>query len=88
MSVRLQCRLNEAEDLTRGNEKLNLVLAVGYGGRWDVAQAARVLARRCTSGALAPDAIDEALIQSELALRDLPDPDLFGHQPRVASPFG
>jgi undecaprenyl diphosphate synthase len=77
LSVRLQSRLNEAEDLTRGNQKLNLVLAVGYGGRWDVAQAARVLARRCTSGALAPDAIDEALIQSELALRDLPDPDLF-----------
>ena len=52
LSVRLQSRLNEAEDLTRGKPKLNLVLAVGYGGRWDVVQAARALARRCTSGAL------------------------------------
>ena len=77
LSVRLQSRLNEAEDLTRANQKLNLVLAVGYGGRWDVAHAVRALARRCTSGALTPDAIDEALIQSELALGELPDPDLF-----------
>ena len=36
LSVRLQSRLNEAEDLTRLNQRLNLVLAVGYGGRWDV----------------------------------------------------
>jgi undecaprenyl diphosphate synthase len=77
LSVRLQSRLNETEDLTRGNRKLNLVLAVGYGGRWDVTQAARALARRCTSGALAPDAIDEALMQAELELHELPDPDLF-----------
>jgi undecaprenyl diphosphate synthase len=77
LSVRLQSRLNETEDLTRGNRKLNLVLAVGYGGRWDVTQAARVLARRCTSGALAPDAIDEGLLQAELELHELPDPDLF-----------
>jgi len=77
LSVRLQSRLNETEDLTRGNRKLNLVLAVGYGGRWDVTQAARALARRCTSGALAPDAIDEELLQAELELRELADPDLF-----------
>jgi undecaprenyl diphosphate synthase len=77
LSVRLQSRLNEAEDLTRSNRKLNLVLAVGYGGRWDLTQAARALARRCTSGALMPDAIDEALLQSELELHELPDPDLF-----------
>ena len=77
LSIRLQTRLNETEDLTRTNTKLNLVIAVGYGGRWDIAQAARTLARRCASGALAADAIDEAALQSELSLGDLPDPDLF-----------
>jgi undecaprenyl diphosphate synthase len=77
LSIRLQTRLNETEDLTRGNSKLNLVIAVGYGGRWDITQAARALARRCASGALAVDAIDEAALQSELSLGDLPDPDLF-----------
>jgi len=34
LSVRLQSRLNETEDLTRRNQKLNLLIAVGYGGRW------------------------------------------------------
>jgi undecaprenyl diphosphate synthase len=77
LSIRLQTRLNETEDLTRSNSKLNLVIAVGYGGRWDITQAARALARRCASGALAVDAIDEAALQSELSLGDLPDPDLF-----------
>jgi undecaprenyl diphosphate synthase len=77
LSVRLQARLNEAEDLTRDNRGLNLVVAVGYGGRWDIVEAARVLARRCTSGALSAEAIDEAAFGSALALGGLPDPDLF-----------
>jgi undecaprenyl diphosphate synthase len=77
LSVRLQTRLNETEDLTRRNQKLQLMIAVGYGGRWDIAQAARALARRCASGALSAEAIDESALQRELALGELPDPDLF-----------
>lgn len=77
LSVRLQAKLREVEEVTRGNEGLRLVIAVGYGGRWDVVQAARALARRCQSGALAAEAIDENSVQAELALRGLPDPDLF-----------
>ena len=77
LSVRLQARLNEAEDLTRANRGLSLVVAVGYGGRWDIVEAARTLARRCTSGALSAEAIDEAALSSALALGELPDPDLF-----------
>ena len=77
LSVRLQARLNEAEDYTRANRGLALVVAVGYGGRWDIVEAARTLARRCTSGALSADAIDEAALGSALALGELPDPDLF-----------
>lgn len=77
LSVRLQAKLNEAEDRTRANTGLNLVVAVAYGGRWDIVQAARELARSCTSGALSADAIDEQALHGRLALRDLPDPDLF-----------
>ena len=76
LSVRLQAKLNQVEDLTRGNTGLTLVIAVGYGGRWDLVQAARTLARRCQSGALAAEAIDEDALQAELALANLPDPDL------------
>jgi len=77
LSVRLQAKLNQVEDLTRGNTGLTLVIAVGYGGRWDLVQAARTLARRCQSGALAAEAIDEDALQAELGLANLPDPDLF-----------
>lgn len=77
LSVRLQAKLREVEEYTRGNQGLTLVIAVGYGGRWDLVEAARALARRCQAGALAAEAIDEGTLQSELALGTLPDPDLF-----------
>ncbi len=77
LSVRLQARLNEAEDRTRANSGLNVNVAVGYGGRWDIVQAARALARSCTSGAMSADAIDEQALHARLSLAELPDPDLF-----------
>jgi undecaprenyl diphosphate synthase len=88
LSVRLQARLNEAEDRTRANTGLNLVVAVGYGGRWDIVQAARALAQRCLSGATNAETIDEAAFARELALGELPDPDLFirtGGEQRVSN---
>jgi undecaprenyl diphosphate synthase len=77
LSVRLQTKLNDVEELTRNNTGLKLVIAVGYGGRWDLVQATRALARRCQQGALTADDIDEGALQAELALSGLPDPDLF-----------
>ncbi len=77
LSVRLQTKLNDVEELTSDNTGLALVIAVGYGGRWDLVQAARALARRCQSGALGVEAIDERALQAELAIGTLPDPDLF-----------
>jgi undecaprenyl diphosphate synthase len=77
LAVRLQSKLSEVEALTRDNSGLTLVMAVGYGGRWDLTQAARALAQRCQDGRLAPESIDENALGAELALGDLPDPDLF-----------
>jgi undecaprenyl diphosphate synthase len=77
LSVRLQTKLNDVEELTRANTGLKLVIAVGYGGRWDLVQATRALARQCQRGALTADDIDERALQAELALSGLPDPDLF-----------
>lgn len=77
LSVRLQAKLNEAEDLTRANSGLNLQIAVGYGGRWDIVQAARALARSCATGAIGAEEIDERALHARLALGELPDPDLF-----------
>jgi undecaprenyl diphosphate synthase len=77
LSVKLQARMAACEDLTADNRGLKLQVAVSYGGRWDILQAARKLAAAVASGALRIEAIDEARFSGELALGDVPDPDLF-----------
>jgi undecaprenyl diphosphate synthase len=68
--------LAEAEELTKGNEVLTLVVAFNYGGRQEIARAVRALARRVNEGLLDPKAIDMAAIEAELDTRGIPDPDL------------
>jgi undecaprenyl diphosphate synthase len=77
LSVRLQSQLLESEERTRANRGLKLRVAVGYGGRWDIVEAARKLARECASGALRASDIDEERLGAALALGTAPDPDLF-----------
>jgi undecaprenyl diphosphate synthase len=77
LSVKLQSRMAASEELTGGNAGLKLQVAVSYGGRWDIVQAARKLAALVGSGALSADAIDEERFASELALGGIDDPDLF-----------
>jgi undecaprenyl diphosphate synthase len=77
LSVRLQARIAAAEEQTAANSGLKLQVAVSYGGRWDIVRAAQQLAARCARGALRPEEIDETQLRSELALAELPDPDLF-----------
>ena len=77
LSVKLQARMAASEELTAANTGLRLQVAVSYGGRWDILQAARKLAAAVASGALRVDAIDEARFARELSLHDVPDPDLF-----------
>ncbi|GAB3386280.1 polyprenyl diphosphate synthase [Lysobacter fragariae] len=70
-------RMNASEAQTAGNTRLQLTIAASYGGRWDIARAARVLAREVAAGRLDPEAIDETLLAAHVALADLPPPDLF-----------
>jgi len=77
LSVKLQSRMAASEELTAGNPGLKLQVAVSYGGRWDIVQAARKLAGQVASGALSADAIDEERFAGELALGGIADPDLF-----------
>lgn len=73
----IQQRMQRAEMLTAANTRLHLNIAADYGGRWDMAQAARALAVEVAAGRLAPEAIDETTLAPFLALSDLPEPDLF-----------
>jgi undecaprenyl diphosphate synthase len=77
LSVKLQSRMAATEELTAGNPGLKLQVAVSYGGRWDIVQAARKLAASVASGSLRADQIDETRFARELALGDVTDPDLF-----------
>lgn len=70
-------RMANAETLTAGNQVLQLSIAASYGGRQDIAEAARALAREVAAGRLDPEAIDETLLGAHTALSDLPAPDLF-----------
>ena len=72
----LQELMADAERQTASNEKLQLAIAVNYGGRWDIVQVARALAAAAKDGEIAPESIDEASFASQLSLGDLPPPDL------------
>ena len=76
LAVRLQARIAAAEQRTAANTALALQIAVSYGGRWDVTQAAQELARQCVSGALRPEEITEARLGAVLQLAGLPQTDL------------
>ena len=68
--------LHEAEELTRANDKFTLIVAFNYGGRQEIARAARSLAVEAQAGGLDPAAIDAAAVEARLDTAGLPDPDL------------
>jgi len=70
-------RIAAAEARTEPNANMTLYVALSYGGRWDIVQAARRVAERVAAGELQPQAVDEAAIGRGLELADAPEPDLF-----------
>lgn len=65
-----------AEEMTAENDGLNLTAALSYGGRQDIATAARAIAEKVAAGELDPATIDEDALGQHLWTHDLPDPDL------------
>jgi len=76
LAPELRARMRAGEERTANNQGLTLVIAVGYGGRWDLARAARSLARDAAGGNLDPSTIDEQAVAERLSTAGLPDPDL------------
>jgi undecaprenyl diphosphate synthase len=76
LSSDVSALLNEAEELTRGNDGLTLVVAFNYGGRQEIAEAARRLALDAAAGRIDPATIDVATLGARLDTAGIPDPDL------------
>jgi undecaprenyl diphosphate synthase len=77
-----------AEQQTADNKQLTLVIAVNYGGRWDVADAARRLAAKALAGEIGVEEINADTLGQALSIADLPEPDLFirtGGEQRISN---
>jgi undecaprenyl diphosphate synthase len=68
--------MDKTISMTAGNGGLRLCLAINYGGRGEIADAVRKIARDVRDGRLAPESIDEATIEDRLYTTEMPDPDL------------
>jgi undecaprenyl diphosphate synthase len=88
LAVRLQARIAAAEARTAANAGLKLQVAMNYGGRWDIVQAARKVARDCASGSMLADELTEEGFAERLSLAALPEADLLirtGGEQRISN---
>lgn len=72
----LRDRINDAEKLTRDNDRMHMVFAFNYGGRAELARAVRLIADDVAAGTLSPESIDQGTIAARMYLPQMPDPDL------------
>lgn len=77
LSELLCTEMQAAEVLTGENERLILNIALNYGGKWDIVQAAKVLAKQAIDEEISLENIDEVAFAKSLNTSGLPDPDLF-----------
>ncbi|SEH24554.1 isoprenyl transferase [Magnetospirillum fulvum] len=68
--------IEDAEARTESNVALTLVLALSYGGRQEIVEAMRSVARSVAAGTLSSDVIDETVVGAHLFTSGIPDPDL------------
>ncbi len=84
----LRAEMGRVEGLTADNDGLTLQVALNYGGRQEIVDAAAALASEAASGRVAPEEIDEARFAERLYRPDAPDPDLLirsGGESRVSN---
>lgn len=76
LNEELRQQILDAEKLTKSNTGLKLNIALNYGGRWDIVQAAKMLSQKVAAGELLPKDITESLFTESLALHGQIEPDL------------
>jgi undecaprenyl diphosphate synthase len=72
------CRreLQETIDITSGNTRLSLVLALSYSAKWELTRAVKNISMEVLKGALLPENITESLFSEYLSTKGIPDPEL------------
>lgn len=86
--AKLQQEMTSAEEVTKHNTGLKLAIAVNYGGRWDIVNAARQLAFQVRDGKLDPETIDIDTFSRHVSLSEIAEPDLFirtGGEKRISN---
>jgi len=76
LPLNAQSLLKKSIDLTKGNTKITLTLALSYSARWEIMNAAKKIAEKVKMGSLKIEEIDEGLFSNELTTRGIPDPEL------------
>ncbi len=80
--------LFDAIDKTKENSRMTLILALSYSAKWEIVEAIKNISRKVTAGSLIIDDITDELVSSELATRDIPDPELLirtGGETRISN---
>lgn len=81
-------KIEASEARTADNDGLHLIIAIAYGGRWDIAGAARKLAKRAVDGDIHVNDIDEQMLGKNMQFAGVPDPDLLirtGGEQRISN---
>lgn len=68
--------LKKSLDLTSNNSKITLTLALSYSARWEIVNAAKILAKKLEKGIIDEEEINESNFAEELTTKGIPDPDL------------
>jgi len=87
-SDKLQAQMSMAEEKTQNNDGLKLAIAVNYGGRWDIVNATKNIAKAVQQDELNVDDIDQALFGDYISLSNISEPDLFirtGGEKRISN---
>ena len=88
LNTGLREKILRSEAITAANTGLNLNVAIAYGGRWDIVEASKAVARRVAEGSLQVEDIGDDEFASGLQLTGIPDPDLLirtGGEQRISN---